>query len=45
MELLNEYVDVRGVWPIYFKGFIGAVLEGKKRDITVEDARIFAKGL
>lgn len=44
MELL-EYVDVRGVWPIYIKGVRGVVLEGKKRDITLAEARIVASAV
>jgi hypothetical protein len=41
----NEYVETRGAWPVYFRGFIGVVLEGKPHDISVEDARTVANAL
>lgn len=34
-----EYVDVRGVWPLYVQGTVAVELRGKRRDITLEDAR------
>lgn len=34
-----EYVDVRGVWPLYVQGQVAVELRGKRRDITLEDAR------
>jgi hypothetical protein len=38
----TDYVDVRGVWPVYINGMIAITLVGKPRDISVEDARIVA---
>lgn len=44
-EKVNEYVDVRGVWPVYINGPITCVLRGKRRDISLEDAREVATAL
>ncbi len=35
----QEYVDVRGPWPMYVRGSVAIELRGKPRDITLEDAR------
>lgn len=35
----NEYIDVRGVWPMYINGLVAIPLRGKDRSITVEEAR------
>lgn len=40
-----DYVDVRGVWPVYVKGITAVALIGKPRSITVEDAREVASKL
>lgn len=37
---MDEYVDVRGVWPIYVCKLAAVVLRGSPRDISVEEARI-----
>jgi hypothetical protein len=42
MEKNTDYVDVRGPYPTYVKGVKAVNLPGKKRDLTVEDARIVA---
>lgn len=34
-----EYVDIRGVWPTYIKGYLAITLVGKKLDISLADAR------
>lgn len=34
-----DYIDVRGPWPVYIKGFRCFQLTGKPRDISVQDAR------
>ena len=39
MERVNEYVDVRGPWPVYIKGIAAVQLPGKLRGISLEDAR------
>lgn len=39
----NEYVDVRGVYPVYVNGVKAVVMPGKPRDISVDDARAFVK--
>lgn len=36
---MNEYIDVRGAYPVYFRGFIAYRLEEESRDITIADAR------
>jgi len=36
---MNEYIDVRGAWPVYFNGFVAVELVGFNRNITVEEAR------
>lgn len=41
----QDYVDVRGPWPMYVSGVVAVPLEGKPRDISVEDARVVAKHL
>jgi hypothetical protein len=40
---MNEYIDVRGTWPVYFNGFIAVELIGLRRGITLEGARTFAR--
>lgn len=35
----QEYVDVRGVHPVYVRGVVGVKLENKPLSISVEDAR------
>jgi len=43
---MNEYIDVRGVWPVYIKGIIAITLEGCDRSITVAGAtKLFKLGL
>jgi hypothetical protein len=39
----GEYVDVRGVWPVYINGFVAVRLVGKRHDITLDDARAVAE--
>lgn len=39
----NDYVDVRGFWPMYVRGQVGLTLTGKPRTISVEDARVIAQ--
>jgi hypothetical protein len=42
----NEYVDVRGKWPLYIFGLKTLRLEGYLRSITLERARVvYAKWL
>jgi hypothetical protein len=36
---MPDYVDVRGVWPVYVRGQIAVELRGKHRSISLEDAR------
>lgn len=43
--LSNEHVDTRGVWPMYVRGVLGIVLVGKRRDISLDDAREVALSL
>ena len=38
-KVMNEYIDVRGAWPIYFKGNFYYRLEGCDRSITLAQAR------
>jgi hypothetical protein len=40
-----RYVDTRGIWPIFVRGQIGVKLEGKPRDISVDDAEVVADKL
>lgn len=40
---MHEYVDTRGIWPVYIKGIKAVQLVGKPLDITLEDARAVAK--
>jgi hypothetical protein len=39
---MNEYIDVRGPWPIYFVGMRAYKLHGILRSVTIEQAREFA---
>jgi hypothetical protein len=39
---MNEYVDVRGPWPVYVQGQIAVQLDGADRNITVAQARVIA---
>jgi hypothetical protein len=34
-----DYIDVRGVWPVYINGFITVELVGEDRNITIGRAR------
>jgi hypothetical protein len=43
--MTSDYVDVRGVWPVYVNGINAIALVGKPRSITVEDARKVAAKL
>lgn len=36
---MREYVDVRGVWPIYVCGFVAIEMRNCYRTLTVEQAR------
>lgn len=36
---MNEYIDVRGVWPVYINGIFGYTLDGYWRVITVLEVR------
>ena len=36
---MREYIDVRGIWPIYFRGTKFLRLVGATRDVTLETAR------
>ena len=39
-----EYVDVRGPWPVYIRGFVAVVLEGCiEQSISLEVARAVAE--
>lgn len=40
-----DYVDVRGVWPMYVRGQVAITLVGKPHTITVADARAAAQQL
>lgn len=42
---MNEYVDIRGVWPVYVCGVWAVQLPGKPRDISVDDARAVARAI
>jgi len=35
----GEYIDTRGVWPIYVRGQWAIALEGQRHDISVAEAR------
>jgi len=39
---MNEYVDVRGPWPMYVNGMIAVTLVGENRNISLHQARIAA---
>ncbi len=41
-EFSEEHVDVRGVHPVYVCGQTAFTLEGKRRDISLDDAREYA---
>lgn len=41
----TEHVDVRGIWPLYVNNQIAVSLEGKQRDINLEDSREVASHL
>jgi hypothetical protein len=36
---MGDYIDVRGVWPIYYRGARFLRLVDWSRDITIETAR------
>ena len=36
---MNEYIDVRGVWPVYVKGMMVITLEFCLHSITIEEAK------
>ena len=36
---MNDYIDVRSAWPVYFNGMKAYKLEGFTRELTVEQAR------
>ena len=39
---MNEYIDVRGPWPVFFSGMVAIVLEGcHQRDINVIEAKLW----
>lgn len=38
----TDYIDVRGVWPVYHNGMVAKVLEWESRDITLPEARALA---
>jgi hypothetical protein len=38
-EFRNEYVEIRGVWPVYTYGAFTLELIGKPLSISLEDAR------
>jgi hypothetical protein len=48
---MNEYVDVRGPWPIYFRGVYGVVITTKldgssaDRSLTTTEARAIVEQL
>jgi hypothetical protein len=44
-NVFYRYVDTRGIWPIFVRGQIGVKLEGKPRDISVDDAEVVADKL
>jgi len=37
----NDYIDVRGPWPMYVNGMTVIALEGANRNISIKDARIW----
>ena len=39
---VQEYVDTRNIWPRYVRGLVAIELPGKKRGISVADARVVA---
>lgn len=36
---MNEYIDVRGPWPVYFNGYVGIELVGMPRNVTLFEAQ------
>lgn len=36
---MNEYIDVRGAWPVYFNGFLSYELINFTRDVPLHIAR------
>ena len=49
---MNEYIDVRGPWPIYFKGLRGVTITHKlldsssaDRSLTIPEARAIVEQL
>ena len=41
---MNEYIDVRGVWPVYVRGMVTVVLFDMPRDITLLEVQMNAGG-
>lgn len=42
---MADYIDVRGVWPVYIHGLVAVTLVGYPRSVTVEQARNIVKPL
>lgn len=36
---MNQYIDVRGPWPVYFDGMKAYEMRGQDRSLTVEQAK------
>ena len=41
----KDYVDTRGIWPVYIDGIKAVTLVGKPLSITVDEAREVVRNL